>query len=272
MSPPQSFATADGTLLNVVLQGAGPDVIFQHGLGGSEAQVAEIFPVDVAFCRTTIDCRGHGGSELGPVDRLSIATFADDIAAWIEVEARPPVVVAGISMGAAIALRLAVVRPDLVRALLLARPAWVTGKAPATMAPNGEVGRLMQSLPSDEARTAFLASPTGRRLATEAPDNLASLAGFFSREPAAATAALLVAISADGPGVSDADVSALSLPTLVLGSEQDVIHPIAYARALAAAIPGAQFAPLTPKGESRERYVADFQQAVRTFLEALPTP
>ena len=67
-------------------------------------------------------------------------------------------------------------------------------------------------------------------------------------------------------------MSALSLPTLVLGSEQDVIHPIAYARALAAAIPGAQFAPLTPKGESRERYVADFQQAVRTFLEALPTP
>ena len=51
-------------------------------------------------------------------------------------------------MGAAIALRLAVKQPELVRALVLARPAWVTEPAPPNMQAYAEVGELLSRFPS----------------------------------------------------------------------------------------------------------------------------
>ncbi|MDU0359263.1 alpha/beta hydrolase [Rhizobium sp. 25PS6] len=265
----QPFETSDGTILNVDMAGEGASVMFQHGLCGDAAQTAEVFPLDAGFRRLTIEARGHGYSQAGKLEQLSIATFCDDIAAYIEKNLTPPIVIGGISMGAAIALRLAVMRPDLVKALIIARPAWLTAAAPENMAPNAEVGRLLKTLPLGPARTAFLAGPLGVRLAAEAPDNLASLAGFFSRTPLDVTAELLTRISNDGPDVSDEEVGNLTLPTLVIGHDRDSIHPIGYAHALAERIAGARLVQITSKTESRPQYVADFRLAMGNFLKEL---
>lgn len=269
MNKGRFFEATDGTRLSVDIAGDGLAVVFQHGLCGDAGQTLETFPVEPGFCRITVEARGHGASQSGPLDRLSIATFADDITSYIETSLTAPVVIGGISMGAAVALRLAVKRPDLVKALILARPAWVTAAAPENMAPNTEVGRLLKTFPLGEAQAAFLAGPTGQRLAVEAPDNLASLTGFFSRQPIAETAALLTAISNDGPGVTEEEVSRIAVPTLVIGHEHDSIHPIAYARELARRIPTGRFVEITPKTESRAQYVADFRHALSTFLKEL---
>ncbi|WP_377293746.1 alpha/beta fold hydrolase [Rhizobium sp. SG2393] len=261
-----SFVTADGVRLHVDAAGEGPVVVFQHGLCGDCGQTSEAFPADAGWRRVTVEARGHGRSEAGDVGRFSIATFAADVAAVIEERIGAPVVVGGISMGAAIALHLAVHRPDLVRGLVLARPAWVTAAGPENMAPNAEVGDLLKRLPPEEASAAFLEGETGRRLADEAPDNLASLTGFFSRQPIAVTAALLTAISADGPGVSEADLARIVVPTLVIGHGRDVIHPLGHAGALAALIPGARLVEITPKAASRAQYVSDFHSALSAFL------
>jgi pimeloyl-ACP methyl ester carboxylesterase len=260
----------DGVALAVDDQdGNGLPVVFQHGLCGDRRQVAEIFPDDPRFRRLTLECRGHGLSEAGDPAAFSIATFADDVAAMIEERLGGPVILGGISMGAAIGLRLAVKRPDLARGLILARPAWLTERAPANMAPNGEVGQLIATLPSPRAAETFRASPTALRLAVEAPDNLASLEGFFSREPARITAALLQAIAADGPGIEEAELGAIRVPTLVIGHRRDVVHPLGFAEVLAARIPGAGLAVITPKADDRARYVGDFREAMATFLAAL---
>jgi pimeloyl-ACP methyl ester carboxylesterase len=246
--------------------GPGLPVLFQHGLCGDAGQTREAFPADAAFRRLTVECRGHGRSGAGDPSRFSIGTFADDVAAFIEATGRTPLVVGGISMGAAIALRLAVVRPELVRGLILARPAWVTDAAPENMAPNAEVGRLLAALPADAAQRTYLASDMARRLAEAAPDNLASLNGFFTREPLPITAALLQAISKDGPGVSTRDLRALRVPTLVIGHRRDAIHPFAHAETLASLIPAARLVTITAKADDRARYVDDFRQALSRFL------
>jgi pimeloyl-ACP methyl ester carboxylesterase len=249
--------------------GGGAPVVFLHGLCGDARQTAEVFPPRADFRRLTLEARGHGRSEPGPLDRLSIATFAADVAALIEARGLAPAVVGGISMGAAIALRLAVERPDLVRGLILARPAWVTDKAPANMRPNAEVGALLAALPPAQARAAFLAGETARRLASEAPDNLASLVGFFDRAPRDVTAALLQGIATDGPGVSEGDLKAIATPTLVIGHRDDAVHPLAHAAALAALIPGARLVEITPKARDRYRYLSDFRNALSRFLDEL---
>jgi pimeloyl-ACP methyl ester carboxylesterase len=267
MTEARSFETSDGTRLNVEEAGEGVPVVFLHGLCGDAGQTAEAFPAEPGFRRITIEARGHGRSQPGSPERLSIATFADDVAAYIEENLDWPVVVGGISMGAAISLRLAVRRPELVKALVIVRPAWLTASAPENMVPNAEVGRLLGQLPPEAAKAAFVAGPVGRRLSAEAPDNLASLEGFFSRQPIAITAALLTAISNDGPDITEADLARISVPTLVIGHERDVIHPIAYAHAIAEKIPSARFVQITPKAESRARYIADFHRAMSTFLK-----
>eukprot|EP01037_Dinobryon_pediforme_P014082 gene14082-14201_t len=268
----EAFAAPDGTVLNIESAGdTGVPVIFQHGLCGDARQTAEVFPPDSRFRRMTIEARGHGASAAGDLSQLSIATFADDIIAYIDANHLAPVVVGGISMGAAIALRLAVHRPDLVRGLILARPAWVLDAAPDNMKPNAEVGALLATLSQAEARKKFMTSATADDLAAHAPDNLASLQGFFSREPQAVTAALLQAISADGPDVSESEVRALTVPTLVIGHERDSVHPLSHAKLLAAMISGARFVEIAPKAEDKTRRVFKMTHLAANWVETLPS-
>ena len=250
--------------------GAGLTVLFQHGLCGDAGQTAEVFPANAAFRRITLECRGHGSSEAGELAEFSIARFAQDADELIEDRRLAPLVVGGISMGAAIAMRLAVTRADIVRGLVIARPAWSTAPAPANMQPNAEVGALLARLPREAARDAFAASETAKRLSAEAPDNLTSLMGFFSRDPQPVTAALLQSISADGPGVTERDLKAIAVPTLVIANRMDSVHPLGMAQDIATLIPGAGFVEVTAKTVNRARYVSDFQDALDTFLKGLP--
>lgn len=262
---PTGWLIRDGLQLAVHdAGGQGAPVIFQHGLCGDSLQTAETFPDVAGFRRVTLECCGHGASEAG--EAFSIAAFTDDVAALAE-RFDAPVVVGGISMGAAIATRLAVMRPDLVRGLVLVRPAWVTESGPDNMAPNVEVGALLSRLPARKARQEFRTSATAARLAREAPDNLASLIGFFDRDPTGVTARLLTSISADGPGISADDLRALTLPALVCGTAEDAIHPLSHAHRLGALIPGARFVELPPKGRDKPAHIAALHDAITGFMK-----
>jgi pimeloyl-ACP methyl ester carboxylesterase len=265
---PQRYLTRDGHRLAVYGGGkVGPQIVFQHGLCGDARQIAEAMGALGDQRWQGLECRGHGASALG--DAPSIAQFASDAAAMIETLPRP-VILGGISMGAAIASRLAVIRPDLVRGLVLLRPAWVSDPSPPNMAPNAEVGALLATHPAHHAREVFLSSETAKRLAQTAPDNLASLLGFFDRTPQSETATLLTAISADGPGISKADLRALRLPTLICGTAHDAIHPLSHAQALAALIPHSRLVELPAKGIDKPAHLAAFAAAMTTFLKEFP--
>lgn len=238
--------------------GDSPTLVFQHGLCGGQSQIREALGAIPNW--RGLECPGHGGNPL--TAEVSIPAFATHVIALIE-SLGTQVTLGGISMGAAIATRVAVVRPDLVRALILIRPAWVTDKAPANMEPNAEVGRLIAK---GGTAAEFAISPTAQRLAQEAPDNLTSLLGFFTREPLAETARLLQEISADGPGITEADLRSLHLPTLVCGCPQDAIHPLSHAERLATLIPGARLQILPPKTD-KPAHLTALQAAMTQFLK-----
>lgn len=261
------WLTRDGLLLAVHGGGSdGPPLVVQHGLCGDARQVAEAVAGLGTQRWQALECRGHGASDLGR--DLSIATFADDVVALLE-QIGEPVVLGGISMGAAIASRVAVLRPDLVRALILVRPAWVTAAAPANMAPNAETGSVLAQMPPAEARNVFAASATAQHLAQVTPDNLASLLGFFDRQPQGQTARLLRTISADGPGVTGDDLRRIARPTLICGCADDAVHPMSHARDLAALIPGARLVQLPAKGRDKPAHLAALAAAIRQFLQEI---
>ena len=241
-------------------------VVFQHGLGGDAAQVAQNFPDSPSYRRLTVECRAQGNSGAGTIRPFSIAMFADDVLAAADAAGIDRFVAGGISMGAAIALQLAARHPDRVLGLVLVRPAWAFDAAPQNMRPYVEVAELILSRPISVARDIFAASATAARFRNEAPDNLASLLGFFARENANVFAEVMRAIANDGPGVTRAAAAGLALPTLVIGSGIDLVHPLAIAHSLADAIPNAAFAEVTPKATDKERHFAEIRAAIGSFL------
>jgi pimeloyl-ACP methyl ester carboxylesterase len=242
-------------------------VVFQHGLGGDANQVAQNFPDSPSRRRLTVECRAQGGSGAGSKRPFSIAMFADDVLAAADAAGLDRFIAGGISMGAAIALRLAASHPDRVLGLVLVRPAWAFAAAPQNMCPYTEVAELIRRLPLAEARDAFASSATSVRFRTEAPDNLASLLGFFQRENADVFAEVMQAIADDGPGVTRAQAASLAIPTLIIGSGIDLVHPLATARELAGTIPNAVFAEVTPKATDKDRHFAEIRAAIGGFLD-----
>ncbi len=249
--------------------GEGLPFLYQHGLGGSQAQVAETVPDHPGIRRLTLECRGHGGSDAGTRRPFSIGLFAADALAFCDAGGARDFVLGGTSMGAAVALHLAVRHPGRVRGLVLARPAWLFDAAPANMQPYAEAAAMMRAGPPADAKARFAASPTGRRLARDAPDNYASLIGFFDAPAPDVLADVLYDIARDGPGVDRAEAAALAVPTLVIGHTEDLVHPLEFAEELAGTIPGATLARIPPKQSERAAHTAAFRAAIAAFLDRL---
>lgn len=255
--------------LSTASTGTGRPCLFLHGLCGEAGQPAGVFPHDCGWRCVTLECRGHGQSDLGDIADLSIRRFAADVAAFAASLDGPPPVIGGISMGAAIALRLAVTKPRMFCGLILARPAWVDEESPDTLAPHRRIAGYLADHDPAAARRRFQDSAMARAIATESPDNLASLLGFFDRHPIDQTQALLAAIGRDGPGVTGQDIAALAMPTLIIGTDHDVVHPLAMARRLAELIPASHLVEITSKSEHPELYVEEFRGALHGFLKEI---
>lgn len=258
----------DDAQLSVHDSGAGEPVLFQHGLGGDEAQVAKVFPDGADWRRITTECRGHGGSTLGTRRPFSIAMFAADVIAAADARGIGRFFVGGISMGAAIALHLAKAHPERVMGLILVRPAWAFAAAPGNLAPIREVAALLRSHPPAEARALFAQSTTAERLRLEAPDNLASLLGYFDRDDIDAFAHVLGDIATDGTGITREDAASIAHPALVLGNERDAIHPLGVARLMADTLPNADFLEVPAKATDGEAHFAVVRAAILRFLNA----
>lgn len=102
------------------------------------------------------DAPGHGGTPWRPADRYRVADHAAGVAAVVDAlprllgGGRRPVVVHGHSMGALTAARVAALRPDVVRHVVLEDPARTTPhRLPSTAAQLASVRRL-QALTYEE--------------------------------------------------------------------------------------------------------------------------
>jgi pimeloyl-ACP methyl ester carboxylesterase len=100
-------------------RGAGPAVVWVHGLGESgrcfDAIVAH--PALAAWRHVVVDLAGYGRSAW-PASHRGLVEHAERLAAWLRAREDAPVVVAGHSMGGVIALLLAERHPQLVRGVL----------------------------------------------------------------------------------------------------------------------------------------------------------
>ena len=242
--------------------GQGLPVVFQHGLGGDIGQINEALPV-ANFRRITLECRGQGQSTFGDSKHFTIPQFANDVLEFADSRGVKQFVLGGISMGAAIALRIAVTAPERVKALILARPAWSWNSSPENMS----VFRMISKFVQTQDKAGFEATEIAKNFEFNAPDNYASLLRLFEKLNPALVAELHSRIAASGPEVTEKQVGALHVPTLILANEKDLIHPISLARELATTITSSNFVEIAPKAIDKTKHFAEFHAAVKDFLK-----
>jgi 3-oxoadipate enol-lactonase len=94
-----------------------PMVVLLHGLGScGEDWGFQIPALTQRFRTLTLDLRGHGRSNLPPGWPI-VPDLARDVAGLMDALDEPSAHIVGLSLGGAVALQLAVDRPDLVRSL-----------------------------------------------------------------------------------------------------------------------------------------------------------
>jgi len=224
------------TALHHTVHGAtGPPVLLLHGLGSCAADWAWQIPLlEPAFRVIAVDLPGHGASPVPP-SGMTIEDMADDVAALAAEVAGAPAHVVGLSLGACVALRVALQAPSRVRSLTLVNPfACVRPGGP------GDLARLAHRLVLlTTAPTPTLAAHVARRLFPWPEQRalyeaaVASL-GATPRRGYAAAMRALARFDARG------QVAAIRRPTLVVAGDRDTVVPLDAKLRVGAAIPGAR--------------------------------
>jgi len=221
-------------------RGAGEPVLLITGWTISSAifdPVAEHYLPQVRVI--AYDHRGAGRSEpwLTPV---SAGMLAADAARVLDDRGLESAHVVGLSLGAAIALELAIRMPSRVKSLVLVGGG--TGGPMTVLPPLGDAARAIGGAWLDTLRHRRpwpAAAVFSARFCREHPDEVARFMPAFGRHLAPPWASWwqLVAVASFGRRASLHRVRA---PTMILHGEEDVMSPPQNARMLAAGIPGAE--------------------------------
>lgn len=235
--------------------GSGPVLIFQHGLTGDHGQTTSTF-VAQGYRLITLECRGHGESELGDPQALSIETFAHDLLALMDALNIERAALAGISMGAAIAAHIASTHPQRVSSLTLVRPAWHHQRSPIHMNVYNVLADYLALYGAEDGKTAFAGSQIYQSILADSPDNANSLLNTFAMPPEK-TRHLLRRISCCEPGFNAEAIRTAGMPVAVVGTSLDVIHPLTLAENIARDLGLANADKVYPKSLNKAQHIAE---------------
>lgn len=211
--------------LSYVHSGGGPLIVLIHGVGlRADAWCGQIDALSTDFTVMAIDLPGHGASVL-PEGNRTLADYSDAIAAALP----GPALVVGHSMGAMIALDMAIRFPDQVRGVVALNAIY------------------RRSVVARDAVMARAASLDGRTMA----DPSATLERWFGvalssereacrtwlRDVDPAGYAMAYRVFADENGPSDAQLASLTCPALFVTGSKEPNSTVAMSHSMAALAP-----------------------------------
>ncbi|MGH2807715.1 MAG: alpha/beta fold hydrolase [Actinomycetota bacterium] len=250
--------------------GEGPPVLGVMGFALDQrywaTQIAGVIQAGHRFI--TFDNRGIRRST--GESPTSIDEMADDAVRLLDHLGIDKTVVYGVSMGGAIAQRIAIDHPDRTSALILA----LTFARPLEfMRRQEQLGRFILEHGSirelTEASLVRMFTPRFFEVGKDVIDRMVAALFVDEEDGPAAKPLLLAQIDAIEKHDALEDLKAISVPTLVIGAKMDQMVPGFASEEIAATIPGAELVMMeTGHGAGVEEMDA-FNTAVSTFLTRL---
>lgn len=209
--------------------------VLLHEMGGSLESwddVAGLLPGSSAILR--YDQRGFGLSEK-PVGKVTIDQHVDDLLGLLEtLNVRGPIVIAGVAVGAGIAIRLAARYPERVSHLLAFAPA--CGVAAERQAGALEMAQEIAANGIRMQASALFEMAYPQVLRSNLQRYKQYRSAWLSTDARALGGIYQMLATQD----LDSDIAALSVPTLLVGGLYDALRPEAEIRRIAALCPQAQ--------------------------------
>lgn len=257
---------ADGVDLAVEVRGEGLPVVFVHGFPLDRTMWRHQLAGLPRWRRIALDLRGVGGST-APTEGYSMARYADDVAAVLDVLRVEQAVLCGLSMGGYIAFEFLRRHPERVKAVILADTRADADSEEARRARDELAAVAQREGPKavGERLLPRLLAPATHVVQPEVVRHVRDMARRW------AVAGIVGALRAmcDRPD-SMATLTAIAVPALVVVGEEDQLTPPEGAEAMAAAIAGARLARIPAAG-----HLAPLEQplpvgrAIAEFLESL---
>ncbi|MEU9040193.1 MULTISPECIES: alpha/beta fold hydrolase [unclassified Kitasatospora] len=247
-----------------IVQGAGPGLLLAHGAGGSARDNWGPLLPDLAVHRTVVapDFPGSGDSPYEP-GRLTLDDLAERLVAAADAEGLDTFDLAGYSLGAAVAVRIATRHPERVRSLLLL--AGLAGGS-ARMRILSELIVDLEERPDDLARLVLAVTFAGSWVDALSAEQLAGLGEALKcPQPAGFRQQFRLAGEAD----VRAELAAIAVPALVVGTAEDMLVPPSQHRLLAEGIPGARFAQLATGHLPMVEALPELRDVVVEFVKGL---
>jgi 3-oxoadipate enol-lactonase len=210
------------------VSGQGIPMIFLHGLGSDSRDSRRDLGELPGFRVALPDQRGHGASRPLPEPReFGLDSMVGDLRAMLAALGWPGVVIAGGSMGAAVALRHVLTGPGDCPALVLVAPALGPDRPAAAAAQLAAVAGRIDAVGVQQAVAEIRAQSAGER------DGL----DCWLRQDGAALAAGMRAVPSWRPFSSMDDLAAITLPVALVGIRGDPLHPVELAARMHARLP-----------------------------------
>lgn len=251
-------------------------VLLLHGLGNDRSNPLTLFSPIVPPGSLVIapDVRAHGDDErTGPASAFSLPSLAADIAARVRAEQTAggrggePVTVIGISMGAAIALRLLLSQALPVERAVFVRPAFTDSPLPENLRAFPVIGELLATRGARQGEAEFRRTSLFSTAAASSKRGAAGLLEQFRSPGAVARAVRLVEIPRNAAFTAADDLAALgaAVPTAVAWAPRDPVHPVAVADSWMARL-GASGIALPARDDDYSAYVAATRSGVAGWL------
>jgi pimeloyl-ACP methyl ester carboxylesterase len=229
---------ADGTRLHYEVHGAGDPVLLIMGLGSNAYGWDRTIPwLAERYQAIAFDNRGTGRSDV-PAGEYTIAAMADDAAAVLDAAGHATAHVVGASLGGMIAQRFALAHPARLRSLVLL--CTTPGGRSAARASDEVMAALVTGDPDPAAlyrRNAWFLYGDDTR--ARHPERIEEDLVSRMRIPTTPTGYLGQLRAAMAHDTWD-ELASVSVPTLVLHGDADLLVPTANGRLLADRIPGAE--------------------------------
>jgi pimeloyl-ACP methyl ester carboxylesterase len=255
-------------------RGTGPVVVLLHGFPLSRALYEhQLNALGSVYRVIAPDLRGHGDSP-SPDGAYTMDEMADDVIELLDgLGIDQPVVLGGLSMGGYVALSLVRRYPRRVRGLILidTRAAADTPEAARTREETARA--VLQAGHAGSIIETMIPRLFGKTTLERHPERVGPMLAVMERTSAKGVAGALrgMAIRPD----RRAELRSITVPTLVLVGEDDVISPPSEAREIAKTLPDARLQVIPSAGHlAPYENPSAVNDAIRRFLNSLdgPTP